>query len=164
MNNTPWQLPPKFKIYESLGVLGDPDRLEIVSDDGDEVETKIYSSSRNKFYTIKYRRSTAQIMANDNATWFVGYLGYPAITVLMHLGVIEFDQEIIPWLADIKWKDINQKYKNNFDKTKTEVDAIVVERGGDLNTLSAEIDKIYDQVIALNLKHLGDKVKPPKGY
>ncbi len=159
-----WEKAPKFKLYESLGVLADKDRLEVVSDDGDVITAHIHSSSRNKFYTVTYASKNKEIMSNDNATWFVGYLGYPASSLLLYLGEIKYDKSILPFLDEIPWKDINQKNKNDFGKTQADVEAIYTSKGGDVKILTKEIDKIYKQLENLDLYQLGKKQRPPKGY
>jgi hypothetical protein len=189
MNSEKWTLPPRFKMYEALGVLSDTGRIEIVDSKGSSdkepqemtsifeepatvIEARIYSSSKNKFYTVRFDPTSNQIMSNDNATWFVGYLGYPAVSVLMYLGVITYDQDILPWLADIPWKDLNQKNNNNFLKTQAEVEALVLTRAGNsadpIKRLNDGIDSVYQQLQALNLSHLGNRRspanKPPSGY
>lgn len=90
-----WNLPPKFKFYEALGVLAD-NRLEIIDNMGENlfedsnsiIEAKSYSSSRNKFYVIKYDQSQNLIMTNDNLTWYKDLLGYPAISLLCELKIL----------------------------------------------------------------------------
>ena len=69
--------PPTMKIYEALGAVADK-RLEITGN-----TAKVYSSSKGKFYTVTYDSATNAIMSNDNACYFVGYLGYPAIAYLL---------------------------------------------------------------------------------
>ena len=70
-----WKNPPKIKVYEALGCIAD-NRIEV-----NENEAKVYSSSREKYYTVKYDRNS--IMSNDNGSYWVGYLGYPSIALLM---------------------------------------------------------------------------------
>jgi outer membrane lipoprotein-sorting protein len=163
-----WELPPQFKIYEALGAVAD-ERIEVLESESGLFEEEIitakqYSSSRNKFYTISYNPHTQQIMSNDNATWFVGYLGYPAISLLLHLAVLKYNKSILEYFTDIKFKDINQKYKNDFTQSETEIRRILEDRGLDLAVYDEESDKIYQQLKDLKLSQLGEKVRPPKGY
>ena len=166
-----WELPPEFKIYEALGAIADG-RLELVtrpanSEETEEEDLNIiqanqYSSNKNKFYTIKYSPETSQIMTNDNATWFVGYLGYPALSLLLYIDRIKCDRSILKYFKDIAFKEINQKNKNNFQKAGVEIDQILSERGLDLDLFKQECDSIFKQLAALGLKPLGKKVRPPK--
>lgn len=82
-----WKNPPIIKIYEALGCIAD-DRLEINGTKG-----KVYSSSRKKFYSIRYDSETNSIMCNDNGSYYIGYLGYPAIAYLMKIGELDFSKE-----------------------------------------------------------------------
>lgn len=153
-----WNLPPKIKIYEALGSLGDK-RLEVSRDEG-----KLYSSSRNKFYDIKYDSENMAIMCNDNASYFVGYLGYPAISFLMYKDIIKYDKKWEEALKDIEWKDINQKFKNDFTKTENYTLELLEVRGYSQEEFLGEVDNIYQQIKKLDLNLFGKKVKPPKGY
>jgi len=158
-----WQLPPKYKIFEALGAVAD-DRIEIIDPKSEILEARQYSSSRGKYYTILYNPKLSQIMPNDNATWYVGYLGYPAISLLLFLDKIQFDKSILPYFTDIPFKDINQKHKNDFEQANLEIVDMILTRGLDKVKLDTEIDLIYSQLTELKLEHLGQKVQPPSGY
>ncbi len=153
-----WPMPPTIKIYEALGAIGDG-RIEV---DGDTA--KLYSSSRGKYYTITYDPETMQIYANDNASFFSGYLGYPAIAFLFAKGVLPYHTETAEALAGIAWKDINQKNKNNFAKTLDEVNANLEAKGLHPQTVSREVSEILRQLENLGLQKPEKKTKPPKGY
>jgi hypothetical protein len=158
-----WQLPPKYKIYEALGVMADG-RIEIVNSESEVIEARQYSSSRGKFYTILYNPTLNQIMPNDNATWYVGYLGYPAISLLLFLEKIKYDISILPYFADISFKDINQKHKNDFEQANLEIVDLILARGLDKAKLDDQVDSIFEQLTNLKLEHLGPKIQPPSGY
>lgn len=153
-----WKLPPKIKIYEALGAIADG-RLEIEGNEG-----KAYSSSRGKFYTISYDPEKGAIMVNDNASFYRGYLGYPAIAFLMQKGVIKFNPVYAEALKGIAWKDINTKFKNDFDKTGEYVYGLLKEKGISVEEFLREVENIYGQLEKLNPSLLGPKVKPPEGY
>ena len=153
-----WNIPPRVKVHEALGCIADK-RVDINGNNG-----KVYSSTKSKFYTINYDPETNSIMSNDNSSYWVGYLGYPSITFLMVKGVISYDQKISEAFKDIKWKDINTKFKNDFTKTESYVLEIAKERGFSLDEINKEIDCIYTQIKSLNIYLLGKKVLPPKGY
>lgn len=151
-----WKHPPLIKIYEALGAVADG-RIEVTGD-----QAKIYSSSGNKFYTVRYDPTTKSIMANDNGSFWKGYLGYPAIAFLMKIRVLPYEEEVGVLLKDINWKDINQHYKNDFDKTlgfilssKSEAEKEV------LNHFALRVDA---NIRTLHLNMLGAKVTPPEGY
>jgi hypothetical protein len=155
---TLWKVPPKIKIYEALGSIVDK-RIEV---DGNTA--KVYSSSGNKYYTVTYDPDTNAIMCNDNGSYWQGYLGYPAICFLMAKGIIPYSEQVAIWLKDIKWKDVNTKFKNNWDKTEKYVHNLVSERGGDVTILSEEIENIYRKISENIYQQLGSRKKPPSGY
>lgn len=155
---TTWKLPPKIKIYEALGCLADG-RIEVVGN-----SAKIYSSSRGKYYTVTFDPTTNSIMCNDNGSYWQGYLGYPAIAYLLATGIIPHSPTSAELLKDIKWKDINTQYKNDWSKTEDYCHNLVKKRGGDLPTLLTDIDSIYNFLSSHPYSLLGPKTKPPTGY
>lgn len=152
-----WKLPPQIKVYEALGSIAD-NRIEINGN-----EANVFSSSRGKFYSVKHDGKNA-IMCNDNGSYWIGYLGYPAIAFLMLKGKIKFNTKSTEALKDIKWKDANVKFKNNYEKTEEYVLKIVKERGFNTAELKAEVDFIFEQIKGLDLELFGEKTKPPTGY
>ncbi|MFA6315278.1 MAG: hypothetical protein WC648_02845 [Candidatus Paceibacterota bacterium] len=151
-----WKHPPIIKIYEALGSVADG-RVEV---DGNTA--KIYSSSRNKYYDVLYDPNNGSIMTNDNGSYWKGYLGYPAIAFLMKIGSLSYDPDLAELLKGIAWKDINQKFKNDFDKT---LEYILSDKTDDnrkrLEDYARKVDK---EISDLNLNMLGKKVLPPDGY
>ncbi len=153
-----WKLPPRIKIYEALGALADG-RIEVL-----ENTAKVYSSSRNKYYTVSYDPKTGAIMTNDNGSYWQDYLGYPAIAYLMKIGVVPFSETAAALLADIEWKDINQTFKNDWTKTEKYCQDLVVSRDGNLNELLKAVDVIHAFLQSHPFPQLGKKTKPPTGY
>lgn len=151
-----WEKPPIIKIYEALGAVADG-RVEAEGN-----TAKVYSSSRNKFYGVAYDRQAQAIMTNDNGSYWKGYLGYPAIAFLLQTGVLPYEEKLGQMLKGIAWKDINQKFKNDFDKTL----AHIVEplSSDDRAELAQYVKRIQELILELDLKLLGPKVKPPEGY
>lgn len=145
-------------MYEALGVLGD-ERIEVAGN-----TAKVYSSSRGKYYEVTYDPGTNAIMANDNGSYWKGYLGYPSIAFLLVRGVVPYGPWCAEALKDIAWKDINQKYKNDFEKTLTDIFETLKSRGADLVSLKQEVARIAEDLARLDLSLLGKKTKPPEGY
>jgi hypothetical protein len=153
-----WKDPHISKVYEALGCLADS-RLE--ESNG---EVKVYSSSRKKFYNVKYDKSKNEIMSNDNISFYVGALGYPSIAYLMKLGELPFNDGFANALKDIPWKDLNVKNKNDFSKTVVEVDKIVEEKGVDIKQFHKFIEETLDAVKKKGLTFSLPKPRPPKAY
>lgn len=151
-----WKHPSITKIYEALGAVAD-DRVEVLGNTG-----KVYSSSRNKFYNITYDPKTKSIMSNDNSSYYKNNLGYPAIAFLMKIRVLTYDSKIGDILKNIKWKDINQKFKNDFEKALEFI--LSSKTSQEREILDTFVKKIDEEIRELSLGLLGEKTLPPKGY
>ncbi|MFH1802756.1 MAG: hypothetical protein ABH864_04910 [archaeon] len=152
-----WKIPPKIKVHEALGCIGDG-RIEVNGN-----EARVFSSSKGKFYSVKYDGKNA-IMCNDNGSYWVGYLGYPAIAFLMLKGKIHYNAKLVEAFKDIAWKDVNVKFKNDYEKTESYVLDLIRKNGFNLSEINSEIDSIYEQIKMLEMDLFGEKVKPPLGY
>jgi hypothetical protein len=154
-----WKPAPIIKVYEALGSLGDG-RVKL---DGNTA--KVYSSSGNKFYDQAYDPEQQAIASNDNGSFWQGYLGYPGIAVLLALGVVEYDPKLVEYLTGFAWKNINQKFKNDFAKTQGFIDEQVVARyQADLVAFHGSVQEVLDRVNALELNKLASAKRPPAGY
>jgi len=151
-----WKHPPITKIYEALGTVADG-RMEV-----SDLKGKVYSSSRNKFYDVEYELESGSIMSNDNASYWHGYLGYPAIAFLMRIGVLSYSEEMGHILKGVAWKDINQKFKNNFEKALEFVLSTKTEK--ERKDLASFVKMVDEEIKELDLSMLGAKRKPPQGY
>lgn len=155
---TKWKIPPRIKVLEALGAIGD-ERIQINGN-----EAKVYSSSRNKFYSVEYDKKTNTISSNDNGSYWKGYLGYPAIAYLMKIGELPVNLQFCEQLKDIKWKDINQKFKNDFEKTEKTIMDLLKKRGENVEELENFIEEILEKLIELSLQKPKNIPKPPEGH
>lgn len=154
-----WAKPPINKVYEALGTIADG-RIHL---DGNTA--KVYSSSGNKYYDVVYDPSKNAITSNDNASFWVGYLGYPSISFLLAKGIIRYEPKLAEYLKGFAWKDINQKFKNNFDLTDAYIDEQIVNKYKiDIDDFHTQLNDILDNVLNLQLEKLGKTKKPPSGY
>lgn len=154
-----WTAPPLNKVYEALGAIAD-NRVEV-----EDNTAKVYSSSRSKYYDVEYDPSKNEITSNDNASFWVGYLGYPSIAFLLAKGIVGYDKKLLEYLEGFAWKDINQKYKNDFEKTDAYIDTQIVKKYGiDIGDFHQKLHAILEQVMALKLKKLGKTKRPPAGF
>ena len=151
-----WKKPSITKIYEAIGAIAD-ERVE-VSDNG----AKVYSSTRNKFYTVTYDRATHQIMSNDNTSYWKNELGYPAIAYLMYIGELSYDKNLGHILKGVPWKDINQQFKNDFEKA---LEFVLSSKSNEERIqLKNIVNKIDSEISKMKFKLLGSKILPPSGY
>src|ERR1700681_3160211 len=98
MPATQWKLPPLIKAYEALGAIGDG-RVRIV----DARRALVTSSDGSKTYEVETSEDGREISSNDNASYWQGYLGYPAIAVLAR-GFYRPPANVTDALAGIAWK------------------------------------------------------------
>lgn len=153
-----WKIPPRIKVYEALGAIGD-ERVHI-----DENSAKVYSSSGNKAYTVVFDPKQNAIMSNDNASYWQDSLGYPAIAFLCLKNILMYNGKLAQDLSGIAWKDINTKFKNDFDKTENYVKEKLFSLGWKEADLQKETSNILEQISKLDLALLGKKTNPPTGY
>ena len=159
-----WKTPPQgtfeSKVYEALGCIAD-DRIEISED---QKTGKIYSSSRNKFYNLFWDADKNGFYANDNSSFYKREISYTLIAFMMKIGKLPLEQKYSQMLKDIKWKDINQKYKNDFGKTVEEVNNTLQENDEDVEGLKKYTEEIMEKVVELNIEILPMNLRPPVGY
>lgn len=156
---TIWKQPHISKVYEALSAIAD-ERIELCG----ENEAKCTSTSRGKFYTINYDPKSNSIMSNDNSAFYTDNLSYPMIAILMLKGIVDYDKELLSPLKDIAWKDINQKYKDDFDLGLDYYFTNLFPKDLDLNIFKNKVKSIFDFVCTLKINHLGKKIQPPKAY
>ena len=154
-----WEMPPIIKAYEALGAIADK-RVHISGN-----EARIYSSSGNKYYAVSYNPIKNAIVSNDNGSYWVGYLGYPSIAFLLLSGVVQYDSRLPGLLKGIKWKDINTRYNNDFEKTEEFLrQGVLKESDVDFQWLDGELEKIMQNIKKLRLIKLESDPRPPIGY
>jgi len=150
-----WGETPIEKVYEAFSAVAD---ARVILDGN---TAKVYSSTRDKAYDISFDASQNAIMVNDNASFYVGYLGYPAVAFLMACGAIHYEKSAVDSLKDIPWKQINTKYKNNFTQA---VEEVLGQLPDDTRSLvESEAQRIHRALSSQTFVHLGKKVKPPVG-
>ena len=146
-------------VYEARTAVADS-RIEL---DG-ITKASCYSSSKGKYYEVEYDPETNSIMSNDNTAYYTDSVSYPMIALLMLKGTISYNEKLLEMLKDIYWKDINQRFKNDYDKAIEYVLTDLQVKGVDVGYVRSEVDKIYAVACNLRLNYLGEKIKPPVAY
>src|SRR5487761_1911614 len=113
-------MPPPIKVYEAIGAIGDG-RLRAIDNSVAQVGWDVVSSAGAKTYRVEISADGREISSNDNASYWQGYLGYPAIAVLLIRGLYRAPANVIDALAGIPWKEINRRFNNDYDQTLVEV-------------------------------------------
>jgi hypothetical protein len=134
-------MPPIIKVYEALGAIGDG-RLRIV----DSRRALVTSSDGVKTYEVEVSEDGREISSNDNASYWQGYLGYPAIAVLLARGFYRPPANVTDALAGIPWKTLNRKFKNDYTKTLAEVDKELEQSGHDPDAVRSEAEAVLSFV------------------
>ena len=148
-------MPPIIKVYEAIGALGDGRvRLE------DGGRARVTSSEGNKTYEVEISTDGREVSSNDSGSYWQGYLGYPAIAVLLARGLYRPPAKVIDAIAGIPWKEINRRNKNDYEKTLNEVNQIVEQSGHDPDAVRAEAEAVMDALTKLAAVR-GKRRRPP---
>jgi hypothetical protein len=137
----PWKMPPVVKIYEAFGALGDG-RVELE----DERRASVISSDRSKIYQVEISADGRGISSNDNASYWQGYLGYPAIAVLLKRGFCPVRAEVLSALSGIPWNELNRRFRYAYSRTIGEVMRQADERGFDCKIVEAEAETVLSKL------------------
>jgi hypothetical protein len=137
----PWKMPPVAKIYEALGALGDR-RVQV---EDDRHATVISSDGRRK-YRVEISADWRTISSNDNASYWQGYLGYPAIAVLLLHGLCDVRKETINALTGISWNELNRRFHNDYTRTIDEVKRRAEDRGFDSRLIAQEAEMVLTKL------------------
>ncbi len=151
-------------VYEALTAIADK-RIEIENKKDDRF-AKVFSSSRNKFYTVKFDLEKMLFMSDDNMAYYRDEVSYPMLAVLLKENKIFFDENLLPYFKNIAWKDINQKNKNDYMKSVEEF----LNKVADIHSPEKSLEiknnclKIFTELNKLDLEVLGEKILPPQTY
>jgi len=153
-----WKIPPIIKIYEAFGAIADG-RVKI---DGNKAIVK--SSSGNKDYSVVFDSDKNAISANDNGSYWQGYLGYPSIAYLIETSVIKCKLDIVNVFMGIAWKDVNTTLKNDYEKV---IDSVFTKISSECGTemvanAKHEAELVLSQIKSLELNKIKTGIKPPK--
>jgi hypothetical protein len=152
-----WKIPPSIKVLEALGSIADG-RVEM-----DHDSAKVFSSSGDKFYSVMFDEETNVISANDNGSYWQGYLGYPAIAFLMKKGKLSFDAKCSQALKNIHWKKVNTDFKNDFAKTEQYIkDEILPKTTVTSEQLDRAVQKVLQEIEVLQLQKPLKRVAPAR--
>jgi hypothetical protein len=159
MTATLWKMPPLVKVYEALGALGDG-RVRIEG----ERHASVVSSDGSKTYQVEISPDGREISSNDNASYWQGYLGYPAIAVLLARGFYRRrpPDSVVRALAGIPWKELNRRFRNNYEKTIGEVMRRLEKGGHDPAAVRAEAEAVLEALRRLKPLQGAKRRRPPR--
>lgn len=154
---TRWKLPPAAKVYEAFGAVADG-RVHATGPGSAEVR----SSGRDRAYTVEWSADLGTVTANDNASYWQGYLGYPIVAVLLTLGVLRADERVVGQLAGIRWHELNARFKRDYDAAVDSVLTALARQGADRARIEVEVAGVMAQLATLELERTGRGRRPPK--
>ena len=155
MPATHWKLPPLVKVYEALGAIGDG-RVRIE----DERRATVTSSDGSKTYDVETSADGREIASNDNASYWQGYVGYPAIAVLLTRGFYRAPANVTDALAGVAWKELNRKYRNDWARTIAQVERELEQAGHDPDAVGSEAEAVLSFLRMLRPVR-GKRRRPP---
>src|SRR6266852_3593257 len=124
MASEPWKMPPIAKVYEAIGALGDG-RV-----------------------TIKDSTHASVRSSDDSTSYWQGYLGYPAIAVMLARGLYSPRADVVKALSGVPWKELNMRFRNNYDRTIAEVLQQAEQNRYDVAAILQEAEAVLDALRA----------------
>jgi hypothetical protein len=131
----------RYRGYEAIGALGDR-RAQLEH----EWHASVVSSDHSKSYQVEISADGREVSSNDNASYWQGYLGYPAIAVMLKRGLCPIRAEAISPLSGIPWNELNRRFRNEYSRTIGEVMRRAKERGFDSKMITAETEAVLSQL------------------
>ncbi|MCI2170028.1 hypothetical protein [Schleiferilactobacillus perolens] len=144
---------PIAKIYEALSAIADK-RVTFPADQPGEA--LVVSSDHSKQYTVRF--GDGFYSANDNATYWQHYAGYPIVAVLIEqhkIGLPSNSEKIVQAFAGVDWKSLNTQYKNDYDKSTADF----LSQVDDPKPLQKLVRIIDDQLGALDFEVKGNRAQ-----
>ena len=156
---TRWKLPPTAKVYEAFSAVADG-RVHLSGTGRAEVE----SSGRDKSYTVEWSDDLTAVAANDNASYWQGYLGYPAVAVLLVVGALQADEAVVGLLAGVPWHELNAHFKRDYQAAVESVLESLEEQGTERARVVGEVESVMAQLSALALERPARSRRPPQAH
>ncbi len=99
--------PPRVKVLEAVGAVAGG-RVRVLG----ESEAEVRASEGDRTYRVFLDAARGLADSDDNGTRFKNYIGYPILAFMMVKGLLPYDEEIGKALKDVKWRSINELFKN----------------------------------------------------
>ena len=123
----------------------------------------VASSGGEKTYDVEWADDDRTIAANDNASYWQGYVGYPIVAVLLERGVLRADRAVVELISGVPWPDLRQRFRRDYAAAVAQVlDGLQV-AGADPAPVERAVDDVLAQLEALGLRRAGRGRRPPKG-
>ncbi len=154
----PWKLPPRAKVFEAFTAVADG-RVRVTG----AGSAKVSSSGGDKTYDVEWSADGHTITANDNASYWQGYLGYPILAALLARGELRADGDAVAAVAGVDWHELNKRFRRDYDTAVAHVLGELEKRGGNPALVERQVDAVLTQLAALDLQRAGRGRRPPAG-
>ncbi len=154
---TAWKLPPRAKVFEAFTAVADG-RVRLTGPGS----ATVTSSGGDRTYDVEWAADGHTIAANDNASYWQSYLGYPALAVLLERGELRAGEDVVRALAGVPWHDLNKRFKRDYDAAVAQVLAGLPPEGPEAGAIQAAVDDVMEQLTGLDLQRAGRGRRPPK--
>ena len=154
---TAWKLPPRAKEFEAFTAVADG-RVRLTGPGS----ATVTSSGGDKTYDVEWSADGRSIAANDNASYWQGYFGYPALAVLLERAELRAGEDVVRALAGVPWHDLNERFKRDYDAAVAHVLAGLPPGGPDPAAIEGAVDAVMEQLAALDLQRAGRGPRPPR--
>jgi len=141
------KLPPRIKILEALGCIGDK-RINLINDK----KAIVISSDGSRRYNVYVDLDRGVAYSDDNGTKLRRYIGYPILALLMIKGVIPHDKDLANALSGIQWKRLNEYYKNYHVVEKIVLD-VLKSKGISKDRVNKFIENTIDRLRKITLHY-----------
>jgi hypothetical protein len=155
---TAWKLPPRAKVYEAFTAVADG-RVRLTG----PRSASVTSSGGGRTYDVEWSADGRTVSSNDNASYWQGYLGYPALAVLLARGELIADEDVVSALAGVPWHDLNERFRRDYNAAAAHVLDGLAEGAPDALSIERAVDDVMAQVAALDLQRGPRGRRPPKG-
>jgi hypothetical protein len=152
----PWKMPPRAKVFEAFTAVADG-RVRLTGPNS----ASVASSRGDKVYEVEWSEDGGTMTANDNASYWQGYAGYPIMAVLLARGELHAESGAVNAMAGVPWHDLNQRFKRDYEAAVAQVLGALAARGGDPAIVEREVAAVMEQLGALDLQREGRGRRPP---
>jgi hypothetical protein len=153
----PWKMPPRAKVFEAFTAVADS-RVRLTGPGS----ATVASSGGDKVYDVEWSEDGRTIAANDNASYWQGYAGYPIVATLLTRGELRADAAIVGMLAGIPWHELNERFRRDYDAAVAHALGELEAGGADPALVERQVDDVMQQLAALGLERAGRGRRPPK--
>ncbi len=147
-----WKQPPLAKIYEAFSAVA-AGRVAVTAPG----RAAVTSSNGARTYDVWWDGDA--VFANDNASKWQGYAGYPIVAVLLELGRLRADPALMAPLAGVDWHALNERFKRRYDEAVELVLAEAARNGADADAIAAAARDVAAQLAALRPTRLARRPK-----